>query len=78
MCRPEQRNVYWTKVLAGTLTRENDLVKDFCAGTYITAKACMLSDQYKKYAGCDMDLEVLSAAELTFFSNFLGKCRTQV
>lgn len=43
--------------------RGEDLVLAVCANAYFTAEACMLTDQHWRFAGCDLDSAVLSAAE---------------
>lgn len=36
---------------------------DYCTGTYPTARACILFDQHSKFARCDLDSNVLRAAD---------------
>lgn len=36
---------------------------NFCVGSSLTAKACILLDQQRKLAGCDSESDVLSASE---------------
>lgn len=63
MLKPEQRNLSWMKILAWKVTREGNMVRDFCAGSFLTAKACMLLDRHRKYVRCELDSDVLSAAK---------------
>lgn len=43
--------------------KAGDLVMEFCAVTCSTARACMSSDQHRDFVECDVDPEMLSAAE---------------
>lgn len=59
-------NVSWVKDLGGKFTRREDLVEDFCADICPTPRVCILRDQHKEFVRCNLDLEVLSAAEPDF------------
>lgn len=50
------------KDLAGKLTSEGDLVIDLCAGSCLTVQACVPLDQQRKFSGCHLDSDILSAA----------------
>lgn len=71
MWRPEQKNV-WMEVLMRRLSRPVDMVMNSCAGMCSTANVCMLHAEYRKFVKCDVDYELLTAAEtdpvLTFVS----------
>lgn len=53
-------------------TKDDDFVMDFCAGTSSRRIAYMPLDQQRKFVGCGVDFELLSAAKpdllLTFVS----------
>lgn len=51
------------KNLSRKFRREGDLMMVTCAGSYHTAKVCMQLDKHTKFVGCDLDSDVLSAAE---------------
>lgn len=70
MWRPLLKNVSWMKDFVGTFTRRADFVMLFCAGTCPTAIACMLHNQYKKFVGCDLYSDLLSAAKLGLLLTF--------
>lgn len=63
MWRLKQKEGTYTKDLVAKFTKRQDLVTSFCADTCPTAKACMLFEQYKKVADCDLDSELLMTAE---------------
>lgn len=46
------------------------MVTDFCAGTCLPTKTCLLLDHHRNYVGCDLDLNVLMAAEPDLLSTF--------
>lgn len=46
---------------------------DFCAGTCLTVKACMLLGQRRTFAGGDLDLNVLRAAGLDLLLTFVSE-----
>lgn len=50
--------------LVRKFTSGEDLVMDFCFGTCPMARACILRDQHRRFVGCDLDSEPLSATEL--------------
>lgn len=39
---------------------------DFCSGAYYKPKASMLLDQHRTFLRCDVDYELLTAAEADF------------
>lgn len=43
--------------------RESDMVMDFCAGTCLMKKTCMVLDQHGKLVRFSLDSDVLSTAE---------------
>lgn len=51
------------KDLVGEFSRLGDVVMDFCAGIGPTAKICILLDKHRKFVGCNVDSELLTAAE---------------
>lgn len=46
--------------------KDGELLMDFCSGICSTVKPCILLDQHRKFAGCDVNPEVLSAADPEF------------
>lgn len=63
MWRPQQKNVFYIKDLVRKFSRLRDVVIDFCTGTCSAEKACMLLDQHRKFVECDLNSEMLTAAE---------------
>lgn len=61
--RPEQNSVSWMRDVMRRFSEAGDLKMSFCAITCSIAKACMLLDQRRNFAGWDVSAEVLSAAE---------------
>lgn len=64
---PQQKDVLLMKDLLQKLSRCKDVVMDFCAGLYFTAKVCMLLDQHRSFMGCDVESELLTTAEAGIF-----------
>lgn len=70
---PQQKNMSRMKDLLRKYTRPENVVLDFCARTCSAAKACMLPDQHKKFVGCDVDSELLNAADKDLVVMFLAQ-----
>lgn len=59
--------------MTGKVTRKRDLVMEFCAGLCSTAKSCVLQDQHRKFAGCDLDSDILKTADSDHLSPFASQ-----
>lgn len=46
-----------------SFTISGDLLMSFRAGTCATAKVCVVLDQHRNFLGCNVDTEVVSAAQ---------------
>lgn len=63
MERPDQRSVSRKKALVRKASRPGNMVINFCAATCHTARACVLLDRRRRFVGCDVYSELLTAAE---------------
>jgi len=73
MLRPEQKNMIWMKALIGKFTGPGDLVMDMFAGTYATAKACLMTDKHRKFVGCDSDQECTDTGRVALVHIFASQ-----
>lgn len=64
MWSPQQKNVFWLRVVVQKPSKAYDLMTGFCAETRSTAKAFMLLDQHKRFSVYDVDPEMLSVPEV--------------
>lgn len=65
--------VSWMKDLMRKCSKAGDFVADFCAGKCSTAKACMMLDSIKKFVRCDVNPQVLHAAETDLVLNSVSQ-----
>lgn len=73
MWRSEQKNMSWTKNLAGKVKSGDDLVMDSRSGICSTATARMLLEQHRTLFGCDLHSDILCSAEPEPFLTFSSR-----
>lgn len=71
MWKLEERNVSWMKDLLRNLSGPEEVVIDFCGGTWSTAKVCMLLDEHRTFARCGVDSEMSTVAEVDVLLTFV-------
>lgn len=60
MVRPEQKSIELMKDLLVKFSSPAEVVLDTCAGTFATAKVCMLLPEHRRFVGCEKDGECFS------------------
>lgn len=55
--------MFWKSDRLQKFSKADGLVVEICAGTCATAKDCMLLEKHRTFVRCDVNPEVLSAAE---------------
>lgn len=63
---PERKNETCIQDLVRNFSRPENLVMNFCAAICSVAKGCMLLDQNGTLVGCEVDSDLLTAAEADF------------